>query len=482
MFVVENVKIPQNIKSFNPDEFDFDDKEQVKTLFFKLFNVVETQVTTIENLKQENQQLKDEVQRLKGEKGKPSFKPNVPNYDVRPGFRKAAKKWKKKGKKADIKIDRVEKVQIDQGVLPSDAVFKGYRSVTVQNIKFITDNVEYLIERYYSPSEKKTYESVLPKCVDGEFGPDLKAYIHSQYFSCRVTENKILRALSEMGVKISKGQISNIITLSKSKEFKKEKDDIFTTGMKYSDYFHMDDTGARHKSINHFVQVICNHLFSSFFITRRKNRDTLRDILGISENEKLDKIMMSDDAKQFMYLTLYHALCWIHEIRHYRKMNPYLDWHEEKLKTFLQTIYDFYEQLKKYKTHPTTTQKKILEEQFDKIFKTKTGYNTLDNRIALTRKKKDKLLLVLKFPQIPLHNNPAEIALREMVIKKGISYGTKSEKGKLAWENMMTILDTCRKHDISFMEYVKDIFSGSYSMPRLSTLILEKASPSSISY
>jgi len=163
-------------------------------------------------------------------------------------------------------------------------------------------------------------------------------------------------------------------------------------------------------------------------------------------------------------------------------MNPYLDWHEEKLEKFLQTIYDFYEQMKKHKTHPTTTQKKILEEQFDEIFKTKTGYNTLDNRIALTRKKKDKLLLVLKFPQIPLHNNPAEIALREMVIKKGISYGTKSEKGKLAWENMMTILDTCRKHNVSFMKYVKDIFSGNYSMPRLSTLILEKASSNSTSY
>jgi len=358
---VETVKIPQNIKSFNPDEFDFNDIDKVKALFGQLLNFIELQAKAIEKLKQENQQLKDEIQRLKGEKGKPSFKPNVPNYDVLPGFRKAAKKWKKKGKKADIKIDRVEKVQINQGVLPSDAVFKGYRSVTVQNIKFITDNVEYLIERYYSPSEKKTYEAVLPKCVDGEFGPDLKAYIHSQYFSCRVTENKILRALLEMDVKISKGQISNIITLSKSKEFKKEKEDIFITGMNSSDYFHIDDTGARHKSINHYVQVICNHLFSSFFIIRRKNRDTLRDILGILENEKLDKIMMSDDAKQFMYLTLYQALCWIHEIRHYRKMNPYLDWHEEKLKTFLQTIYDFYEQLKKYKTHPTTTQKKILE-------------------------------------------------------------------------------------------------------------------------
>ena len=56
------MKIPQNIKSFNPDEFDFNDKEQVKTLFFKLFNVVETQAKTIEKLKQENQQLKDEIQ------------------------------------------------------------------------------------------------------------------------------------------------------------------------------------------------------------------------------------------------------------------------------------------------------------------------------------------------------------------------------------------------------------------------------------
>ena len=55
------------------------------------------------------------------------------------------------------------------------------------------------------------------------------------------------------------------------------------------------------------------------------------------------------------------------------------------------------------------------------------------------------------------------------------SYGTKSEKGRIAWENMMTIMDTCRKHNVSFMEYVKDIFSKRYSMPRLSTLILEKA-------
>ncbi|OQX22556.1 MAG: hypothetical protein BWK75_00475, partial [Candidatus Altiarchaeales archaeon A3] len=66
--------------------------------------------------------------------------------------------------------------------------------------------------------------------------------------------------------------------------------------------------------------------------------------------------------------------------------------------------------------------------------------------------------IVLEHPEIPLHNNPAEIALREMVIKKKISYGTKSEYGRIAWENMMSMLDTCRKHNVSFLVILKIFF------------------------
>ena len=64
---------------------------------------------------------------------------------------------------------------------------------------------------------------------------------------------------------------------------------------------------------------------------------------------------------------------------------------------------------------------------------------------------------MLRFPEIPLHNNPAELALREPVIKRKIIYGTRSEDGKAAWENMMTILDTCKKQMVSFF-----IISGIY--------------------
>lgn len=474
--MVESMRIPQEIQSFNPDELDFDNKDKIKALICQLLNVLEQLAQENQVLRKENQRLKDEINRLKGEKGKPDFKGNVQSYsDAPPGFRKETKRWKKQSKKPHVKVDRVEKLSVDHDALPEDAEFKGYRSVIVQNILFKTDNVEYMLERYYSPCEKKTYEARLPDEVDGEFGPDLKAYVISQYFSCRVPEKKIWRTLTEAGIMISTGQISNIITGSCAEEFTNEKNDIFTTGMKASDHFHIDDTGARHKGVNHYVQVICNNLFSSFFINRRKNKEVVQEILGLIEDEKIDKIMMSDDAKQFMFLAVYHALCWIHEIRHYRKMNPYFEFYQKKLNSFLQLIYDFYEQLKEYKKNPNQEQKNLLEQIFDGIFSMKTGYKQLDDRIMLTRKKKDRLLLVLKYPWIPLHNNPAEIALRELVIKMKISYGTKSEKGRIALENMMTILDTCRKHNVSFLEYVKDIFSKQYSMPRLASLILEKS-------
>ena len=46
-----------------------------------------------------------------------------------------------------------------------------------------------------------------------------------------------------------------------------------------------------------------------------------------------------------------------------------------------------------------------IQERFDSLFSTATGYKTLDDRIAMTKKKKEELLLVLDYPNIPLHNN-----------------------------------------------------------------------------
>jgi hypothetical protein len=470
--------IPDNIKNLNIEKMDFNDHDSIRNLITLLLNVIESQSQIIEELRKENQSLKDEINRLKGEKGKPKISPNVPEKeDVIPSLNtEKKKKWSKTSKKPSIKIDRTEVKYVDKSILPPDAERKGYRSVIIQNIKFSTDNVEYQLERYYSASEKKTYEAELPHDIKGEFGTELKAFIVYLYFGCRVTENKIKTILEESGIIISEGEISNILTKEKKEEMTKEKEDIFIAGMKNSNYIHMDDTGMKHKGINHHLHVVCNFLFSVFFIELKKDNETIKKILGLIDGAKLDKLLLTDDARQYLGIAIWHALCWIHEIRLYKKLNPVIDFHRFLLEKFISDLWDYYDKLNKYRDKPNEKAKKELGKDFDKLFSKKTGYEELDKRIALTKEKKEKLLIVLKFPEILLHNNPAELALREGVVKRKISNGTRSDDGKAAWENMMSIMDTCRKHNISLYDYIKDIFSGKREMARLSTLILQKAS------
>jgi regulator of replication initiation timing len=473
--IIKLSKVPEEVLSFDPDTLNLGD--EARAWISKFMNIIEQLVPVLQSMKDEIQALRDEVNRLKGEKGKPKIKPSIPakENDI-PNPVKKPKAWKKKSKKKDIKIDRTEICCVNPATLPPDAEFKGYRTVTVQNVKIITDNVCYIIECYYSPSEKKTYEGSLPGHVDGEFGPDLKAHTVNFYFSSRVPEKKILKMWTDVGISISDGQISNILTKTKQEEFTKEKKDIFKTGINVTTYFHADDTGARHKGVNHYVTVICTLLFSVFFINPKKNRATIKEILGLDEDEIIQKVLVSDDARQFWFIAFCQMLCWIHEIRHYKKLRPSFHYNRKRLHDFISELWVFYNLLDEYRNNPSDDQKVFLSDRFDTLFTTQTGYSELDKRIELTREKKDKLLAVLVHPEIPLHNNPAEIALREFVLKRKISHGTRSEAGRIAWENMMSILDTCRKLGVNFIDYVRDIYSGEYQMSRLADLILERAS------
>lgn len=463
--------IHEGITNLDVEKINFEDKEAVRELILRLLNTVEQLAQSNQDLRKENQQLKDEINRLKGEKGKPKIRSNNPEYQA-DAPKETPKRWHKESKKPKIKIDRTEYIKIDKSILPPDAKHNGYRQVIRQDIKFETDNIEFRLERYYSTSLKKTYEAKLPGSLQNtEFGSQLKAFIAYLYYAGRVTENKIHRILEEIGIIISEGEISNILTKEKSNAYAIEKQAIFETGVNNSDYLNIDETGARHKGNNHYLHVVCNKLFSAFFIRQAKGSDTIKQFFGLNGDDQIDLPIISDDAGQYIDVSSHHALCWIHEIRHYKKMNPFLNHHKSILNKFLNELWTFYDLLAKYKENPNKNERMHILKRFDLMFSTVTGFRTLDERIAKTKKKKDELLLVLDYPNVPLHNNLAEIAVREGVIKRKISYGTRSEHGRLAWENMLSIQDTCRKLGISFYRYLNDIFSDSYSMPRLYDLI-----------
>ena len=185
--------------------------------------------------------------------------------------------------------------------------------------------------------------------------------------------------------------------------------------------------------------------------------------------------LVCDDAPQFKWLTRWLALCWIHEGRHYKKLEPVVALHQTLLKDFLTRFWDYYDQLLEYRQRPTAQEALRLEAEFDALFGTLSGYAELDKRIASTRSNKGSLLLVLKFPELPLHNNPAELGARGRVRKRDVSFGPRTEDGKQAWDTFMTLAATTKKLNVSFYEYVRDRVLKKNAIPPLSELITKAA-------
>lgn len=114
--------------------------------------------------------------------------------------------------------------------------------------------------------------------------------------------------------------------------------------------------------------------------------------------------------------------------------------------------------------------------EFWALFSEETGYEQLDERKRLTFAKAEELLLVLEHPELPLHNNPAELAARTMVQRRRISYATQTEQGTKAWDIFMSLVATTRKLSISFFEYIRDRISLIGNIPSLGSIIREKSS------
>jgi hypothetical protein len=82
---------------------------------------------------------------------------------------------------------------------------------------------------------------------------------------------------------------------------------------------------------------------------------------------------------------------------------------------------------------------------------------------------------VLEHPELPLHNNPAELAARTLVQRRNISYATQTPAGTKAWDIFMSLVDTTRKLGVSFFQYVSDRIMQTQNIPPLADTIRELA-------
>lgn len=524
--------------------------DNARELIRRLLNLIEQLSADLREAQAENQRLRDEINRLKGEQGKPKIKANTakpPASDHSSEQERRKPRQRHKGsKKAAIQINREQVVEVDRARLPADAEFKGYEDVVVQDILLKTDNVCFHKQKFYAPSNRRTYLASLPQGYEGQFGPGVKALTLALYFGMGSSEPKILEFFANVGIRISEGELSKLLIKNQA-GFHAEKDAVYEAGLRSSPWQHTDDTQTRVDGQNQHCHVVCNPVYSAYQTKPTKERLAVLDVLrngrerrfrlnqealshleGVvlskvarqmlqtwcSEidldeptfQQRLDtwlpklsvqqrkaivdaaavaayhaetdfpviQALICDDAPQFNWLTRAMMLCWVHEGRPYKKLTPVVPLHRQQLDEFLKRFWDYYDQLLAYRQNPTPQECLRLEADFDSLFATRSGYEALDQRIAKTQAKKASLLLVLKHPELPLHNNPAELAVRQRVRKRDVSFGPRTQDGCQAWDTFMTLAATARKLGVSFYAYVQDRIAGTHHIPPLAELV-EKA-------
>ena len=190
-----------------------------------------------------------------------------------------------------------------------------------------------------------------------------------------------------------------------------------------------------------------------------------------------DTVIVSDDAGQFQLAR--HGLCWVHAERLVHKLNTFTDQHRAAQQWLRGLIWWFYSDLKAYQRDPTPQRRAALRARFDRIFRRRTGFVTLDRLLARLQANKAELLMVLDRPEIPLHTNGSENDIRCQVTKRKISGGTRSDAGRDCRDAFLGLAKTCSKLGISFWDYLgaRLAIPGNPAVPLLPDLVAQTALP-----
>jgi hypothetical protein len=182
-----------------------------------------------------------------------------------------------------------------------------------------------------------------------------------------------------------------------------------------------------------------------FLLGRTRGKGNAEELRGPPS----DQAGVTDDYAGYDGLFKHHGLCWVHPLRRFRDLaesGALTPEHHAQCLRFYERFRILERAVALTLSAPISLEERaIAAVKFGAQIDALMAPDPLDFPALATPKKtflehREKYLLCIRMPGVPMTNNKAERAVRGLVIKRLISFGCRSQKGAQAME---TILSVC---------------------------------------
>jgi len=327
--------------------------------------------------------------------------------------------------------------------LPKESSEVRSRYVTDANLTCKLKTTRYDIHRKYCPKCKKIVEPEVPNALPhARLGLNLMLLIMYLRLGLRIPGNKVCDYLLTMySLTITEGAIVNIL-----KQLAKAYGDYYIylgRLVKMAKVKHTDTTSWRVNGMNYFAWVF---IAAGVVLYKIRKRNNSRAALTVFGRKQKDMVLVIDRHSALRSLAeksgFLLQLCWSHIIDDSKKLSK--DFGAEG-KYIHRKLKEIYEQAK-YLNHKGTNEhveqfKGMIFELTRRYYKHTTIRRFVNN---LWYRDVENLFRFVTDPDIDPTNNISERELRELVIIRKISNGSRSPRGANATAMLLSIIQTLR--------------------------------------
>lgn len=256
---------------------------------------------------------------------------------------------------------------------------------------------------------------------------------------------------------LSKGQICEI--LQKVAEQGKPIYDDLLTRLRAGPFVNADETGWRENGKNGYAWSFSNSEVEYFVCQRNRSADVAKEIL----DKSFSGTLVSDFYSAYHWYTGPHQYCWPHLLRDIHALKEKAP-DDPAVSAFANGVRAIYDEAKAFQNANPLLRRDQRRLYEGKITELASRHLSEDRpeRILAERivRRAYGLFTFVEHPEVPSSNNAAERSLRQLVVMRKVSGGTRSEDGSSTVAILMSLFSTWKRQGLETLETCRRMLLG----------------------